>query len=83
MYRLFQKESDIPHKNVLWIKSHHYDQKHQYPKLNTNADNGEINLKSIQTATHLLITKHMHDFRLLLRCKRDLCSCAMLCSVDW
>jgi len=62
---LFQEESDIPHKNVPWIKSHHYNQKRLYPKWNANADIGEINLTSIPTVIHLLITKHMHDFRLL------------------
>jgi len=68
-YRLFQEESEIPRKNVPWIKSHHYNQKLLYPKLNANADNDEMNRKSIQTVIHLLITKHMRDFRLLLRCK--------------
>jgi len=68
-YRLFQKELDTPHKNVPWIKSHHYNQKHLYPKLNANTDNGEINPKSMQAVIHLWITKHMHDFRLLLQCK--------------
>ena len=69
MYKLFQEGSDIPRKNVPWIKSHHYNQKHLYPKLNANADNGEINLTSIQTVIHLLIAKHMHNFRLLPWCK--------------
>ena len=68
-YRLFQKKSDIPHKKVPSIKSHHYNQKHLYPKLNANADNGKIILESTQTVIHLLITKHMHNFRLLPQCK--------------
>jgi hypothetical protein len=53
IYRPFQKESDIPHKNVPWIKSHHYNTKNLHPKLNANTDNGEINLKSMQTVIHL------------------------------
>ena len=25
----------------------------------------------------------LHDLRLVLQCKRGVCSCGMLCSVDW
>jgi hypothetical protein len=47
LYRVFQEESAVLRKNVLYVKLHRYNQENLYPKLLRCCDNGEINFKEL------------------------------------